>query len=131
MKTFIKQMSTSKVPWLCIHQKHYQNYQNFGKKQYVTHVTIGSCSMMNWQHVAKNLENSTVWIGRYKHSYSPKPFFQLCKKTGSCTSQAHFSMKKCRKWWCLFEFSFLNKLAICLKKFTSFGIVQHIGKNSK
>jgi len=48
---------------------------------------------MNWQHVVKISENSIVWIVRYKHSNPPKPFFQFYEKMGSCTSQAHFSVK--------------------------------------
>jgi len=40
-------------------------------------------------------------------------------------------MKKCQEWWLLFEFILHGKLGKCLKNFRSFGIVQHIGKNSK
>ncbi len=69
-----------------------------------------------------------MWIARYKHSNSLKSFFWPCKKQGSCASQAHFSMKKCQKWWCFFEVFFLDKLATGLKNFLSIGIVQHIGE---
>jgi len=37
-------------------------------------------------------------------------------------------MKKCPKWWLLFGFALLGKLATYLKKFRSIRIVQYIGK---
>jgi len=40
-------------------------------------------------------------------------------------------MKKCPKWWCFFGFILSSKLAIYLKNFRSFEIVQLIGKYSK
>jgi len=40
-------------------------------------------------------------------------------------------MKKCTKWGCFSAFILQGKLATCLKKFRSFGIIQYIGKNSK
>ncbi len=53
------------------------------------------------------------------------------EKTGSCTSQGHICMQKIPKWWLLFGFILQGKLIICLKKFRSFEIVQHIGKKRK
>jgi len=78
--------------------------------------------------VEKISEISMVWIARYKHSNSLKLFFAPHEKQGSCTSQDHFSMKNCPKWWGFIGIFFLDKLATCLKIFTSFGIIQHIGK---
>jgi len=40
-------------------------------------------------------------------------------------------MKKYPKLWLLFGFILQGKLAICVKKFRSFEIVQDVGKNSK
>jgi len=81
--------------------------------------------------VEKISEISTTWIARYELSNSQKSMFWPCKNPGSCTSQGHISIKKDRKWWLPFGFIPQGKLATRLKKFRSFGIVQHIGNNSK
>jgi len=51
-----------------------------------------------------------------------------CKKMGNCTPQGYICMKKYPKWWLHFGFILQGKLAMCLEKFRSFGIVQHIKK---
>jgi len=57
---------TPKVPWLCIHQKRSETAISntttnfFWKKQFLTHLIVGSCSMMNLQHVVKISENSAL-----------------------------------------------------------------------
>jgi len=125
-KTFF--LLTSKEPWLCSHQKCsktviFRTITKFCKNNFfLTHVTVGSCSVLTCEHVVKISEIFTAWIARYKHSNSPNPFFWPCKKQGSSTWQAHFSMKKCPKWWYFFGFFFLDKLATCIKNITSFGI---------
>jgi len=71
------------------------------------------------------------FIARYKLLNYKNLFFGPTKKLGTSTSQGHIGMKKCPKWWYFFGFILQGKLAICLKNFRSFGIVQYIGKNSK
>jgi hypothetical protein len=53
--------------------------------------------MLNEEFVVKISEIFASWIARYKHSNSLKSFFWPCKKQGSCTPEAHFSIKKCPK----------------------------------
>jgi len=94
------------------------------KKLFLTNVPIGSCSLLTQEHVVNISKKFTMWIARYKHPNSLKSFFRPCEKEGSNTSQAHFSIyKNCPKWWYFFELFFLDKLATCLKIFTSFGTV--------
>jgi len=91
---------------------------NFGKQN-----NFG-CSMLVWKDVGKisefllcGLQDISVWIDK-------NPY----KKPGSYTSQGHIFMKKYPKWWVLFGIILQSKLATCLKKFRSFGIVEHIKK---
>jgi len=42
-------------------------------------LTIGSCSMLTWEHVEKISEISTMWIARYELSNSQKSFSSLQK----------------------------------------------------
>jgi len=57
--------------------------------------------------------------------------FWPCKKSGSCTSQGHIGMKKMYKMVVLLWIHFPRQVGYILEISKSFGIVQHIGKNSK
>jgi len=59
-----------------------------------------------------------------------KIFFWPCENRAAALYKVRL-YEKYPKWWLLFGFILHGKLATCLKKFRSFGIVQHIEKNSK
>jgi len=90
---------TPKVPWLCIHQKRSQiaissTTTKFLEFFFLTHLTIGSCSMMNRQYVVKLSENSTMWIVRYKHfKFTKTIFFNFAKKRAAALHKLTFQWK--------------------------------------
>jgi len=87
------------------------------KKYFSTHVIVGFCSILTWEHVEKISKTSSAWIARYELLNLQKSFFWLFEILGSCTSQGHICMKKCLKWWCFFGFILQVKLTTCLENF--------------
>jgi len=89
---------TPKVLWLCIHQKCSKTAissitTKFLEFFFDIYIMVGSCSMMNWQHRVKISENYTVWIVRYKHSNSPKLFFNSAKNRAAALHKLTFQWK--------------------------------------
>jgi len=94
---------------------------------FLTHVIIGSCSILTKKHVVKISKNLPLKLQDISIQIHGNHFLGPVKNRALHFISSLF-YEKYPKWWCFFGLFFLDKLATYLENFTSFGIVQHIGK---